>query len=258
MGIHGVMAMKRIMLAVMVLLAASAAHAQSIAGSPFIAVHGKARAEVVPDIFPLTVTLKDTSQDAAKSQALIEGHAQRILQTVKQMKLPDADVTVSNLSISPEYRYDRANEKQVFVGNVYRRQVKLRFRTLPDLAKMVGTLPDAKEVQVDTGQFETSRADDVRRSLVAKAVEDARATGEVMAKAIGKRLGDVHNVSNQGFNVRYVEGGGDGIPVVFDAPRAIDVVTVSGSRAPAPAPVALREGRIELQQDVYIIYTLVD
>jgi hypothetical protein len=42
-------------------------------------VHGKAKAEVVPDIFPLEITLKDTSKDAAKTQALIEGHAARIL-----------------------------------------------------------------------------------------------------------------------------------------------------------------------------------
>ena len=241
---------------VMLLAFAGMANAQSIGGSPFIAVHGKAKAEIVPDIFPLEITLKDTSQDAARSQALIEGHAQRILQTVKQMKLPDADVTVSNLSISPEYRYDREAEKQVFVGNVYQRRIKLRFHALPELAKMIAALPDAKEVQVNTGEFETSRADDVRRSLMAKAVEDARATGDVMVRAVGKRLGDVHNVSNQGFNVRYVEGGDDGMPVVLDTPRAIDVISVSGSRA--SAPVALREGRIELQQDVYIIYTLVD
>lgn len=248
--------MKRIIIAVALSLAALGAQAQSISGQPFIAVHGKAKAEVVPDIFPLEITLKDTSQDAAQSQALIEGHAQRILSTIKQMKLPDADVTLSNLSVSPEYRYDRQAEKQVFVGNVYRRQIKLRFRKLSDLAKMIGTLPNAKEVLVDTGEFETSRADEVRRNLMAQAVGDARATGEVMARAVGKRLGDVHNISNQGFNVQYVEGGIEEPPVVLGAPASLDSVTVTGSRM-SPG-VVLREGRIELQQDVYIIYTLVD
>ena len=91
---------------------------------------------------------------------------------------------------------------------------------------------------------------------MAKAVEDARSTGEVMAKAVGKRLGDVHNVSNQGFNVQYVEGGVDDPPVVLAAPAPMDSVTVTGSRL--RSDVVLREGRIELQQDVYIIYKLVD
>ena len=238
----------RITVALVLMSMISVASAQSIGGSPFIAVHGKAKVEVVPDIFPLDITLKDTSEDAASSQALIEGHAARILATVKKMKLPDADVTVSNMSIAPEYRYDRDDQKQVFVGNVYRRQIKLRFRKLTDLAEMVGSLPKAKEVQIDTGTFESSRSDQLRRSLMTKAVEDARATGEVMAKAIGKHLGEVHNVSNQGFNLSYVEGGVDDPPVIMDTPRAVD----------AAAPIALREGKIELQQDVYIIYTLVD
>ena len=256
MGFQGGLAMRRFTIAAMLLLCAFGLQAQTISGEPFIAVHGKAKAEVVPDIFPLEITLKDTSEDAARSQALIEGHAARILATIKQMKVPDADVTISNMSVAPEYRYDREGQKQVFVGNVYRRQIKLRFRALPDLARMIGTLPDAKEVQVDTGEFETSRADAVRRSLMAKAVEDARSTGEVMAKAVGKRLGDVHNVSNQGFNVQYVEGGVDDPPVVLAAPAPMDSVTVTGSRL--RSDVVLREGRIELQQDVYIIYKLVD
>lgn len=256
MGFHGRFSMKRIAFALVLLLVAVGAQAQSISGSPFIAVHGKAKAEVVPDVFPLEITLKETSMDAERSQALIEGHAERILATVKQMKLPNADITVSNLSVAPEYKYDREAEKQVFLGNVYRRQIKLRFRKLADLAKMIGTLPDAKEVQVVTGTFETSRADDVRRNLMAKAVEDARAIGEVMAQAVGKRLGAVHNVSNRGFNVQYVEGGVNDPPVVFDDPSPMDSVALSGNRM--RADVVLREGRVELQQDVYIIYTLID
>ncbi|HSD16192.1 MAG TPA: SIMPL domain-containing protein [Thermomonas sp.] len=248
--------MKRMALGLVLLLVALNLQAQTISGPPFIAVHGKAKAEVVPDVFPLEITLKDTSEDAARSQAMIEAHAERILATVKQMKLPDADVTVSNMSVAPEYRYDREDQKQVFVGNVYRRQIKLRFRKLTDLAKMIGTLPSAKEVLIDTGVFESSRSDEVRRSLMTQAVQDARLTGETMAKAVGKRLGDVHNVSNQGFNVRYVEGGVDDPPVVFSAAAPMDSLSVTGNRM--RADVALREGRIELQQDVYVIYTLID
>ena len=84
--------MRRFTIAAVLLLCAFGLQAQTISGEPFIAVHGKAKAEVVPDIFPLEITLKDTSEDAARSQALIEGHAARILATIKQMKVADADV----------------------------------------------------------------------------------------------------------------------------------------------------------------------
>ena len=71
-----------------------------------------------------------------------------------------------------------------------------------------------------------------------------------MARAVGKKIGTVHNVSNQGFNVRYVTSG--------DSDQ-LDRIMVTGSKTAASAPaVALREGTIQLDQNVYIIYTLVD
>lgn len=241
--------MKRMMLATL-FLCAFAAQAQSIGGPPYIAVHGKAKAEVVPDIFPLQITLKDTSLDAAATQSQIEGHAQQVIAMTKAMKLADRDVEVSNLSVSPEYRWDDKNDKQVFLGNTYARTIKLRFHALADLQKAIDALPKSRQVQLDTSGFQSSRQDDIRRELLTQAVQDARKTADVMASAVGRRVGGVHNISNQGFNVRYVTS---------DEATSLDSVVVTGTRMAAPAPpVALREGVIQLDQNVYIIYTLVD
>lgn len=241
--------MKRMMLATL-FLCAFAAQAQSIGGPPYIAVHGKAKAEVVPDIFPLQITLKDTSLDAAATQSQIEGHAQQVIAMTKAMKLADRDVEVSNLSVSPEYRWDDKNDKQVFLGNTYARTIKLRFHSLADLQKAIDALPKSRQVQLDTSGFQSSRQDDIRRELLTQAVQDARKTADVMASAVGRRVGGVHNISNQGFNVRYVTS---------DEATSLDSVVVTGTRMAAPAPpVALREGVIQLDQNVYIIYTLVD
>ncbi len=242
--------MKRIAFAAVLLLGAFNVQAQSIGGSPFIAVHGKARTEVVPDVFPLEITLKDTSLDAAATQAQIEGHAQQVMALTKAMKMADRDVEISNLNVSPEYRWDDQEDKQVFLGNTYARTIKLRFHALADLQKAIDTLPKSKQVQLNTGGFQSSKQDDVRRELLTQAVQDARKTAEIMASAVGRRVGGVHNISNQGFNVRYVTS---------NEASTLDSVVVTGARMAAPAPpVELREGVIQLDQDVYIIYTLVD
>ncbi len=240
----------RIALAVVLMSMVGVANAQSIGGSPFIAVHGKAKTEVVPDIFPLDITLKDTSMDAAKTQVLIEGYASEVVVLTKKMEMEDRDVTISNLSVAPEYRYDDKDDKQVFLGNTYERKIKLKFHTLEALKQMIEALPQAKQIQLDTGTFVSSKAEALRRELLTQAVDDARTTAEIMAKAVGKRLGTVHNISNQGFNVRYVESGDS---------YSLDSVTVTGSRLrSAPAPVVLSKGTTQLDQNVYIIYTLVD
>ena len=242
--------MKRIAFALALLLVSVAAPAQSISGSPYIAVHGKAKTQVVPDVFPLQIVLKDTSLDAAKTQALIEGYASQIVDLTKKMEMDGRDVTISNLSVSPEYRYDDKDEEQVFLGNTYQRQIRLKFHTLDKLKQMIDALPKAKQVQLDTGAFESSRADAERRELLAQAVDDARTTAEIMAKAVGKRLGTVHNISNQGFNVRYVESSDS---------YSLDSVTVTGfGRQASAPPVVLSKGTIQLDQNVYIIYTLID
>ena len=248
MGFQGGFSMKRITFGLVLLLVAIGAEAQSISGSPFIAVHGKAKTEVVPDIFPVTITLKDTSLDASKTQALIEGYASQVVGLTKKMEMEDRDVTISNLSVSPEYRYDDQDEESVFLGNTYQRQIKLKFHTLDKLKQMIDALPKAKQVQLDTGTFESSQADVLRRELLTQAVDDARTTAGIMAKAVGKRLGTVHNVSNQGFNLRYVESNDS---------YSLDSVTVMGRQAGAP-PVVLSKGTIQLDQNVYIIYTLID
>lgn len=240
----------RFALAAVLVAMMGVASAQSISGSPFIAVHGKAKTEVVPDVFPLQITLKDTSLDTAKTQALIEGFANQVVALTKKMEMEDRDVNISNLSVAPEYRYDDKDDKQVFLGNTYERKIKLQFHTLERLKQMIEVLPQAKQVQLDTGTFVSSKADELRRGLLAQAVDDARTTAEIVARAVGKRLGTVHNVSNQGFNVRYVESGDS---------YSLDAVTVSGlGRSASAPPVVLSKGTIDLSQDVYIIYTLVD
>ena len=241
--------MKRLAVAISLLSCTFGLAAQSISGSPFIAVHGKARTEAVPDIFPLEVTLKDTSQDAAKTQAMIETYARQVVDLTQSMKMDDKDVTISNLSVSPEYRYDDEDDEQVFLGNTYEREIRLRFHSLADLKRMIEALPQAKQLQLDTGDFQSSNADDLRRELLEEAVEDARNTAEVMAKAAGKRLGPVHNISNQGFNVRYADS---------FAATELDRVEVTGSRVASVPPVVMSEGTISLEQNVYITYTLVD
>jgi uncharacterized protein YggE len=216
-------------------------------GAPFVAVHGEARQEVVPDLFPLEVSLSETSTDAAGTQAKIEALASRILAIADRMKIDEADLTVANLSITPQYDYDDDQDKQIFLGNSYERDIVVRFHALDRLREFVSAMPEDRAVRVGTKTFETTRADEVKRGLMKQAIADARATAESLAAGVGRKLGPVHTISNQGLNVRYSQGGG----------TSLASVSVSGTMALlAPGVAALREGRITLDQDVYIIYAL--
>ena len=236
-------------LLIFTLLVSTDASAQVIGGSPYLAVHGKAKIEVVPDIFPLEITLKETSKDLAKTEAAIESLAVLFTELALKQQVPEADISVSNLSIEPETDYDEKTEKQVFLGNTYAREIKIKFHTLEKLSHFLSAIPAARQIQVQTGAFAYSGTQEARRSLVQAAVKDAKETADELAKAVHKRVAGVHTISNQPLGMRYADGG-----------MTLDTVSVSGVALLAPGTVraTLKRGVINLDQDVYILYALAD
>lgn len=221
--------------------------AQVVSGAPYVAVHGEANEEVTPDVFPLELTLSSTSKDAAGTQARIESLAGKILEIANGMKVADADLTVANMTISPQYDYDDDDGKQIFQGNEYKRQIKLRFHALERMRNFISALPQDDALRIQTGAFQASRQEEIKRELMGKAIANARATAEALAAGVGRKLGPVHTISNRSLNVGYSEA------------TPLGSVAVTGTRAlMAPGVVGLREGRITLDQDVYIVYALED
>ena len=114
-------------------LASGPVAAENADGPPFIAVHGTARTEVVPDIFPLKLTLVETSKDLAATQATIESLARKLIDVAKGQGIASDDFSIGNLSIEPKTQYEDNSNKEIFLGNEYSREIKVRFH---DLAKL--------------------------------------------------------------------------------------------------------------------------
>jgi len=83
----------------------------------------------------------------------------------------------------------------------------------------------------------------VRKAWAAGRMATARATAWQMAKGVGMRITGVQSVSNQRISSAFTYSAG------FAANGGTDVMGVSGT-------VVLKEGAIELEQDIYIIYLI--
>lgn len=244
----------KLFVAVSILLACcvNGARAQSLNSAPFIAAQGQARTEVVPDIFPLKVTLTETSLDASATQRKIEGLAAEIVATAKSMNVSEDDITVGNLNISVEDRYDEKTDDQVFVGNSYERIIKLRFHDLQTLKAFVDQLPTGKAVRAETEEFAYSKSDVERKKLLREAMDNARETADQVAAGLGKKIIGVHNVSDQPLMSSYLGYGGnaDGM-VVRGSVALLAPGTVRGH-----SDIVLKKGVITLQRTIYIIFLL--
>ncbi|MCC7096746.1 MAG: SIMPL domain-containing protein [Thermomonas sp.] len=238
--------MKNTLLALLLLLYAPCVFAQDVSGPPFIAVHGEAKLEVVPDIFPVTVTLQETSLETTQTQARIEGLAKELLRLANAQGVPDADMQVGNLDISPETDYDERTQRQVFLGNTYERVLTFRFHTLEALRQFISKAPTGRQVRLRTDNFEYSDKAAEQKKLLSAAIADARTTADEMARGVGMRIVGVQTISNQGLNIRYSNSSNETL---------LGTVSVSGSALLAPG-IVLARGTIILKQDVYIVYLL--
>ncbi|CAN5141125.1 hypothetical protein BH11PSE14_BH11PSE14_19520 [soil metagenome] len=263
--------MKICLLFTALLFAASPAMAQSVGGTPFLAVHGSAKIEIIPDIFPVQVEVADTGMDLSKSQALVEQLTRGILAQARKLGLEEASIQVGDFRISPQEDYDQTTQKQVFRGNRYERNLRFKFHSLADVKAFVAAAPSGKQVQVSTAGFESSSEHEVRRKLLVDAISDARKTADVLAAGIGRRVTVAQTISTtpmvlsagsyiNAIDVRSVES-----TTILTAeqiariPVGRDITSVA-LLAPGAvrSEIALEKGAIALQSDVYILYLLGD
>jgi len=178
----------RIVIFVALLATATLAAAQSTGGSSFIAVHGRAGVDVVPDEFPVSVTLSDTSIDTGKAQKTVEALTGAAMAQLRTLGIKDGDISVGNIAIEPQTQYNDKTDKEVFLGNEYSRTIGVKFRSLDDVKKFIAAVPSGKVVQVSTGRFALSNIEEIHRRLLADAMTDARKTADVLAGNMGQRI----------------------------------------------------------------------
>lgn len=247
--------MKLFPIALACVLGCSTAAAQSIAGKPFLSVQGHAEATVVPDVFPVEVTLSDTSMTPAKSQALVESLAQGVIASASKLGVADRDTEVGNLSVSAQTKWDDKADREVFLGNEYEREITVRFKSLDALRSFIAEVPDSRNVRIKTQAFAYSKADEVKRKLRRAAIADAQKAAAEMADAVGKRLVELQNVADRAQSTTYSSSG--------YSSSGLQTVSVNGTALLAPgtvrsASIVLKEGEIKLSADAFLIYVMGD
>lgn len=226
--------------------------AQTFAAKPFLSVQGHAETKVTPDIFPITVTLEETSMDAGSAQALVESLAAKVVSAATVLGAPDTDMQVGNLGVTSKTKYDEKDDKEVFLGNTYEREIEVRFHDLEALRKFIAAVPAVKQAKLETGDFEYSKSAEVKRKLRRDAIDDARRGAQDMAAAVGKKLLDLFNVSDRAQTTTYAASGYN------SESTALGTVSVTGSRAVRGSMIVLKEGEITIKSDAYLVYLIGD
>lgn len=184
--------------AMAVLLLPPAARAQMVPPPPsrMVTVSGEAEAELPPDRAALSVSLVNRHLDLAVAKKENDALVEKLLAVTREFKIPREKVATSYLMITPEYTYDK-NQRQ-FAGYTVSRGLRISMEKLDGYERLLSAVVDAGVDQVGGIEFSLSDREAQLEKIRIRAVENARARAETLARAAGAKLGPVLGISTVG------------------------------------------------------------
>jgi hypothetical protein len=163
---------------------------------PQIVTTGEGEVQITPDRAHIFVSVETRATTAA---AAADDNARRqraVLDKLRALGIPDAQLGTSGYNVQPEYQYDRNGGAPKVTGYVARNTIRADIRRLDQVGPAIDGALAAGANSIGGLDFYSSRTDDARREALAAAVLQARLDATAMARAAGGSLGPLIEVSS--------------------------------------------------------------
>jgi uncharacterized protein YggE len=214
---------------------------------PYIYVQGEAQVESPPDMVTMNFSVVATNldQEAANKQA--QEAATRILAMLDANKIPEKDVTASNLKAEPQYERDEnspANRGKL-IGYTVTRPFTVKLHDLGILARLVDDLVATKGVEFAGIEPGLSNQKEIQQQAQSKALAIAREQAETTLKLSNMKIASTFALSPVPFPAIQQEMLGSAGNPVLSLNR--DLVTKGD-------PTRYRLAPITVSQTIHVIY----
>ena len=186
--------MKTFLVALLTVVTASAALAQTSATEQTITVSGTGRASVTPDRFSFNVGVHTVG--ATVEAALNENNARvaAVIAALKKAGATDKDIQTSGFSIYPQQDYQQGKLPTI-LGYQVQNTITVRRTQIGEAGRLLQVAVNAG-VNTSSGlQFEVSDPARGRDEALTAAFADAKAKATLLAQAAGRPLGSVVAIS---------------------------------------------------------------
>lgn len=179
-----------------------------------ISVTGNGSVETAPDT--ATISCGVVTQGATAREAMDRNSdaMRKVIDALKQAGVADKDLQTQYVSLNP--RYD--NEGRTVVGYDASNTVSAVVRKLADVGAAIDAATAAGANNVNGPTLSHGDQDRLYRDALEKAVADAKAKAEVLAREAGVSVGTVQSLTESPQN-------SGPVPVAFAAMRAADSAT---------------------------------
>jgi hypothetical protein len=165
---------------------------KSVGVESTVNVTGSAKTTIVKDL--VTVTLGVTTQDKTVKDALNKNNADitKIINALKGIGVTEEDIQTSSFWINPTYDYNTQPPTRTGYSVEHDLTVTVKTTLIGDV---INTAANAGANTFYNLNFKASNEDEVKKELLSKALSDARAKAEEIAKTMGKKVSDYKVVS---------------------------------------------------------------
>ncbi len=244
-----------VLLSVMLLFAALAqkSYRQSqFVGKPdnvrdTITMSGHGEVTAIPDVALVDAGLESNAPTVAEAQKKNTDAMNSFLADVKKLGVADKDRKTTSYTIEPKYdqrfRPTGIFVHPVLVGYTVRQNVELKVRALDKVGEVIAAAGKWGLNQVNDFSFTVDNQDALKQQALEKAITDARAKADSLARVAGAHIGRL---------VSFSEGGG---PMPYTMMAAPMMAMKEGASAAMPPPT-LEPGSQQIVVTASVTYEL--
>lgn len=160
-----------------------------------VAVSGEGEVQAEPDhaLVTLGAEARKPKLDDARNE--VAKTVDAVLKLTRDLKIDPKLVRSTRVNVQPEYNWESSTRERTLIGYYVSRQVEVDLRDLDKLGQLLERATDLGVNQLGDPRLDSSKRRDLEREALGKAVADAHANAEAVAKAAGAKLGPARTIS---------------------------------------------------------------
>ena len=206
-------------------------------------VTGEGKAMAVPDIVTLRLGVEAQAVTVAEARLQAAGAMDGVMTALVDNGVAEKDIQTQYFSIRQVTTWDRVKEEEVIVGYRVTNMVTAKIRNVDQAGSVIDavTVAGGDLTRIDSISFSVDDPSAYHEEAREKAMADAKAKAEQLAKLAGIKLG----------KPTYISEGIQAIPTTY--PRAV----MEEVAAAAPA-TPISPGEMEISLTVQVAYAILD
>ncbi len=163
-----------------------------------ISVSGIGEVFAVPDTAVFSFSVVESGKTVKEAQDKASTKINAVLDAVKKMGVADKDIKTIGYYSNPKYEYTEKIFRQVLVGYEVSQSISIKIRKTDDAGAALTKVGELGASNISGLNFVIDNVDAVQAQARDKAIQDAKAKAEVLAKSLGVKLKKIINFSEGG------------------------------------------------------------